>query len=81
MPFPSPFRTPTPRPRPGSGLTVCCCLQTESFKLSEPYSQCTEDGSDVPIKNIYNAVYSLQVRAAGDTLPWVVAGPRRQSYI
>ncbi|KAL4685836.1 hypothetical protein H8959_001433, partial [Pygathrix nigripes] len=28
---------------------------TESFKLSEPYSQCTEDGSDVPIRNIYNA--------------------------
>uniref|UniRef100_A0A2I3H6M8 Epithelial sodium channel subunit gamma n=1 Tax=Nomascus leucogenys TaxID=61853 RepID=A0A2I3H6M8_NOMLE len=34
---------------------------TESFKLSEPYSQCTEDGSDVPIRNIYNAAYSLQV--------------------
>uniref|UniRef100_G1TDL6 Epithelial sodium channel subunit gamma n=1 Tax=Oryctolagus cuniculus TaxID=9986 RepID=G1TDL6_RABIT len=34
---------------------------TESFKLSEPYSQCTEDGSDVPIKNIYNAAYSLQI--------------------
>lgn len=41
------------------------CFQTESFKLSEPYSQCTEDGTDVPIKNIYNAVYSLQVRAGG----------------
>ncbi|XP_053750343.1 amiloride-sensitive sodium channel subunit gamma isoform X1 [Panthera pardus] len=34
---------------------------TESFKLSEPYSQCTEDGSDVPISNIYNAAYSLQI--------------------
>ncbi|CAO2583105.1 Amiloride-sensitive sodium channel subunit gamma [Lemmus lemmus] len=34
---------------------------TESFKLSEPYSQCTEDGSDVPITNIYNAAYSLQI--------------------
>nr|H2QAR5.1 RecName: Full=Amiloride-sensitive sodium channel subunit gamma; AltName: Full=Epithelial Na(+) channel subunit gamma; Short=Gamma-ENaC; AltName: Full=Gamma-NaCH; AltName: Full=Nonvoltage-gated sodium channel 1 subunit gamma; AltName: Full=SCNEG [Pan troglodytes] len=34
---------------------------TESFKLSEPYSQCTEDGSDVPIRNIYNAAYSLQI--------------------
>ncbi|XP_049645472.1 amiloride-sensitive sodium channel subunit gamma [Suncus etruscus] len=34
---------------------------TESFKLSEPYSQCTVDGSDVPIKNIYNAAYSLQI--------------------
>ncbi|KAG8513500.1 Amiloride-sensitive sodium channel subunit gamma [Galemys pyrenaicus] len=33
---------------------------TESFKLSEPYSHCTEDGSDVPIKNIYKAAYSLQ---------------------
>ncbi|XP_036135801.1 amiloride-sensitive sodium channel subunit gamma [Molossus molossus] len=34
---------------------------TESFKLGDPYSQCTEDGSDVPIKNIYNAAYSLQI--------------------
>ncbi|XP_006193183.1 amiloride-sensitive sodium channel subunit gamma [Camelus ferus] len=34
---------------------------TESFKLSEPYSQCTEDGSEVPIQNIYNASYSLQI--------------------
>ncbi|XP_016078154.1 PREDICTED: amiloride-sensitive sodium channel subunit gamma [Miniopterus natalensis] len=34
---------------------------TESFKLGEPYSQCTEDGSDVPIDNIYNAAYSLQI--------------------
>ncbi|EPQ17690.1 Amiloride-sensitive sodium channel subunit gamma [Myotis brandtii] len=34
---------------------------TESFKLGEPYSQCTEDGSDVPIENIYNAAYSLQI--------------------
>ncbi|KAK2097699.1 hypothetical protein P7K49_023150 [Saguinus oedipus] len=42
---------------------------TESFKLSEPYSQCTEDGSDVPIRNIYNAAYSLQERRGlGETL-------------
>ncbi|XP_007951383.1 amiloride-sensitive sodium channel subunit gamma [Orycteropus afer afer] len=34
---------------------------TESFKLSEPYSQCTEDGKDVPITNIYNTAYSLQI--------------------
>uniref|UniRef100_A0A8C9PD00 Epithelial sodium channel subunit gamma n=1 Tax=Spermophilus dauricus TaxID=99837 RepID=A0A8C9PD00_SPEDA len=34
---------------------------TESFKLSEPYSQCTEDGGDVPVRNIYNAAYSLQI--------------------
>uniref|UniRef100_A0A8C9AB59 Epithelial sodium channel subunit gamma n=1 Tax=Prolemur simus TaxID=1328070 RepID=A0A8C9AB59_PROSS len=34
---------------------------TESFKLSEPYSQCTEDGSEVPVRNIYNAAYSLQI--------------------
>ncbi|MBW02842.1 Amiloride-sensitive sodium channel subunit gamma, partial [Eschrichtius robustus] len=33
---------------------------TESFKLSEPYSKCTEDWSDVLITNIYNATYSLQ---------------------
>uniref|UniRef100_A0A8C0DZE1 Epithelial sodium channel subunit gamma n=1 Tax=Balaenoptera musculus TaxID=9771 RepID=A0A8C0DZE1_BALMU len=34
---------------------------TESFKLSEPYSKCTEDWSDVLITNIYNATYSLQI--------------------
>ncbi|XP_060028797.1 amiloride-sensitive sodium channel subunit gamma [Erinaceus europaeus] len=34
---------------------------TESFKLSEPYSQCTEDGSDVPVENIYKTAYSLQI--------------------
>ncbi|KAM4829344.1 epithelial sodium channel subunit gamma [Thomomys bottae] len=34
---------------------------TESFKLSEPYSQCTEDGSDIPVNNIYKAAYSLQI--------------------
>uniref|UniRef100_A0A0N8ETZ8 Epithelial sodium channel subunit gamma n=1 Tax=Heterocephalus glaber TaxID=10181 RepID=A0A0N8ETZ8_HETGA len=34
---------------------------TESFKLSKPYSQCTEDGHDVPVENIYNAAYSLQI--------------------
>lgn len=50
------------------------CLQTESFKLSQPYSQCTEDGSDVPVQNIYNAVYSLQVRAGGVGQAWAAAG-------
>lgn len=49
------------------------CLQTESFKLSQPYSQCTEDGSDVPVQNIYNAVYSLQVRAGGVGQAWAAA--------
>ncbi|XP_006872057.1 PREDICTED: amiloride-sensitive sodium channel subunit gamma [Chrysochloris asiatica] len=34
---------------------------TESFKLSKPYSQCTEDGKDVLVTNIYNAAYSLQI--------------------
>ncbi|KAM9098991.1 amiloride-sensitive sodium channel subunit gamma [Sarcophilus harrisii] len=34
---------------------------TESFKLSEPYSQCTKDGRDVPVESIYNATYSLQI--------------------
>lgn len=27
----------------------------------------------MPIKNIYNAAYSLQVQAGGDAQPWVVA--------
>ncbi|OWK11396.1 SCNN1G, partial [Cervus elaphus hippelaphus] len=35
---------------------------TESFKLSDPYSQCTEDWSDVQITNIYNATYSPQAK-------------------
>ncbi|XP_074052330.1 epithelial sodium channel subunit gamma [Macrotis lagotis] len=34
---------------------------TESCKLSEPYSQCTKDGKDVPVKSVYNASYSLQI--------------------
>lgn len=48
-------------------------MQTESFKLSEPYSQCTEDGSDVPIRNIYNAAYSLQVTVLGALSPGFMA--------
>ncbi|XP_059889056.1 amiloride-sensitive sodium channel subunit gamma isoform X2 [Delphinus delphis] len=35
--------------------------KTESFKLSEPYSRCTEDWNGVLITNIYNATYSLQI--------------------
>ncbi|KAI4559549.1 hypothetical protein MJG53_018075 [Ovis ammon polii x Ovis aries] len=35
---------------------------TESFKLSDPYSRCTEDWSDVQITNIFNATYSLQAK-------------------
>ncbi|XP_037671275.1 amiloride-sensitive sodium channel subunit gamma [Choloepus didactylus] len=37
---------------------------TESFKLSEPYSECTEDGSDVPVENIYNAPVESNYEAA-----------------
>ncbi|TKC46562.1 hypothetical protein EI555_001851 [Monodon monoceros] len=45
---------------------------TESFKLSEPYSRCTEDWNGVLITNIYNATYSLQVQAGGSTQPRVI---------
>uniref|UniRef100_A0ABM5EZ92 Epithelial sodium channel subunit gamma n=1 Tax=Pogona vitticeps TaxID=103695 RepID=A0ABM5EZ92_9SAUR len=34
---------------------------TTSRRLSKPYSNCTEDGSDVPVENLYNKNYSLQI--------------------
>ncbi|XP_071976404.1 epithelial sodium channel subunit gamma [Engystomops pustulosus] len=34
---------------------------TESTKLSKPYSDCTIDGSDVPIENLYNKKYTYQI--------------------
>ncbi|XP_063790725.1 amiloride-sensitive sodium channel subunit gamma isoform X2 [Pseudophryne corroboree] len=34
---------------------------TESSKLSDPYSDCTIDGSDVPVKNLYNKKYTFQI--------------------
>ncbi|XP_044160816.1 amiloride-sensitive sodium channel subunit gamma-2-like isoform X2 [Bufo gargarizans] len=34
---------------------------TESTKLSSPYSECTIDGSDVPIQNLYNKKYTFQI--------------------
>ncbi|XP_006003111.1 amiloride-sensitive sodium channel subunit gamma [Latimeria chalumnae] len=34
---------------------------TESHRLSSPYSNCTEDGSDVPMQNLYNTTYSFQM--------------------
>ncbi|KAJ7305774.1 hypothetical protein JRQ81_010140 [Phrynocephalus forsythii] len=34
---------------------------TTSRRLGKPYSNCTEDGSDVPVKNLYNKSYSLQI--------------------
>uniref|UniRef100_A0A9L0RBL4 Epithelial sodium channel subunit gamma n=1 Tax=Equus caballus TaxID=9796 RepID=A0A9L0RBL4_HORSE len=46
---------------PPNGLQTALTSYTESFKLSEPYSQCTEDGSDVPVENIYKAAYSLKI--------------------
>lgn len=35
--------------------------QTRSRKLSKPYSDCTETGDDIPVENLYNKSYSLQV--------------------
>uniref|UniRef100_UPI00398F19C6 amiloride-sensitive sodium channel subunit gamma-like n=1 Tax=Pristiophorus japonicus TaxID=55135 RepID=UPI00398F19C6 len=34
---------------------------TVSQKLSSPYSDCTADGRDVPVTNLYNKTYSLQM--------------------
>ncbi|KAM3827185.1 epithelial sodium channel subunit gamma [Vipera latastei] len=34
---------------------------TTSHRLSQPYSNCTEDGADVPVQNLYNKSYSLQI--------------------
>ncbi|XP_018407844.1 PREDICTED: amiloride-sensitive sodium channel subunit gamma [Nanorana parkeri] len=34
---------------------------TESSKLSSPYSECTLDGSDVPVPNLYNKTYTYQI--------------------
>ncbi|XP_013927430.1 PREDICTED: amiloride-sensitive sodium channel subunit gamma [Thamnophis sirtalis] len=34
---------------------------TTSHRLSRPYSNCTEDGADVPVQNLYNKSYSLQI--------------------
>lgn len=34
---------------------------TESSKLSSPYSDCTIDGSDVPVQNLYNKKYTFQI--------------------
>ncbi|XP_068100551.1 amiloride-sensitive sodium channel subunit gamma [Hyperolius riggenbachi] len=34
---------------------------TESTKLSDPYSDCTIDGSDVSVPNLYNKKYTYQI--------------------
>ncbi|XP_077173194.1 epithelial sodium channel subunit gamma [Paroedura picta] len=34
---------------------------TKSTRLSKPYSNCTEDGKDIPVENLYNKNYSLQI--------------------
>ncbi|MEE6498075.1 hypothetical protein FKM82_002973 [Ascaphus truei] len=34
---------------------------TESVKMSSPYSDCTIDGSDVPVNNLYNKKYTFQI--------------------
>ncbi|XP_042336609.1 amiloride-sensitive sodium channel subunit gamma [Sceloporus undulatus] len=34
---------------------------TTSHRLSKPYSNCTENGLDIPVENLYNKSYSLQI--------------------
>lgn len=42
-------------------------MQDKLERKGKPYSQCTVNGSDVPIRNLYsdhNTTYSIQVAAA-----------------
>ncbi|XP_061455808.1 amiloride-sensitive sodium channel subunit gamma [Rhineura floridana] len=34
---------------------------TKSHRLSRPYSNCTKDGSDIDVENLYNKSYTLQI--------------------
>ncbi|XP_054849497.1 amiloride-sensitive sodium channel subunit gamma [Eublepharis macularius] len=34
---------------------------TTSTRLSKPYSNCTKNGEDIPVENLYNKSYSLQI--------------------
>ncbi|XP_060116987.1 LOW QUALITY PROTEIN: amiloride-sensitive sodium channel subunit gamma [Heteronotia binoei] len=34
---------------------------TRSTRLSKPYSNCTKDGEEIPVKNLYKKSYSLQI--------------------
>lgn len=45
--------------------TVWAALQDELERMGYPYSDCTVNGSDVPVTNLYsqyNTSYSIQVR-------------------
>lgn len=46
--------------------------QDKLERKGEPYSQCTMNGSDVPVRNLYsnyNTTYSIQVGATGACVP------------
>lgn len=74
--FPSPFGIPTDPhgrevqrgpPRGDRGLQEqTLWTQDKLERKGEPYSQCTMNGSDVPVRNLYsdyNTTYSIQVRS------------------
>jgi len=46
-------------------FAVWVLLQDELERMGYPYSDCTANGSDVPVKNLYseyNTSYSIQVK-------------------
>lgn len=50
-----------------SGVVVCSenlLLQEMTVRLGGSYSDCTEDGSDVPVQNLYSSRYTEQVTHA-----------------
>lgn len=51
------------RGQPG-GVVLCresFLLQEMTVRLGGSYSDCTEDGSDVPVQNLYSSRYTEQV--------------------
>lgn len=55
-----------------SGVVPCSeswLLQEMTVRLGGSYSDCTEDGSDVPVQNLYSSRYTEQVTHADPS--WV----------
>lgn len=54
-----------PGPGHAASKAVLVSFQDELERMGYPYSDCTLNGSDVPVKNLYkgfNTSYSIQVR-------------------
>lgn len=51
-------------------LAVPLSFQDELERMGYPYSDCTNNGSDVPVKNLYsqyNTSYSIQVNPVAES--------------